>query len=198
MDLSVLQNIAIHVGCAHKNSRLFVNMRFTDSVSSPRSGAWGLGIGDWVTKKLNPDATKADLGRGMQAYFDEKKGWIFPGEDPVEELKSIAPPPTILNAALTEKKAYLNDPLSIMMAPPNHIPAALQGRSTRGRDAVLSMKLRGYPGMQNPMCPKLGVVDSDVFVTCSSLPASVAAPPQFAVFQPKLVDVLRKEELNKE
>jgi hypothetical protein len=32
----------------------------------------------------------ADMGEGMQAYFDEKnKVWVFPGEDPAEKAKPV-------------------------------------------------------------------------------------------------------------
>jgi len=35
-----------------------------------------------ITNKLHPDATIADLGKPMEAYYDEKtKRWILPGDD---------------------------------------------------------------------------------------------------------------------
>jgi len=35
---------------------------------------FNLGISDWLTKRLNPDATKVDdLGEEMKAYYDEKR-----------------------------------------------------------------------------------------------------------------------------
>jgi len=81
-----------------------------------------------VTKWLNPDATQADLGEGMQAYYDEdKKVWVFPGEDPADVAKPIGPPPTTPMADLSAAPApppapASNDPLAAMMAPPQRAP----------------------------------------------------------------------------
>mmetsp|Transcript_24937 Transcript_24937/g.32397 ORF Transcript_24937/g.32397 Transcript_24937/m.32397 type:complete len:205 (-) Transcript_24937:316-930(-) len=52
-------------------------------------------ITGWITKKMYPDATEADIGEEMQAYFDEKLGvWVFPGEeDKAAEVAAGPPPP---------------------------------------------------------------------------------------------------------
>ena len=71
---------------------------------------------------MNPDASIADPGLKMEAYYDEKaKRWIFPGEDPAEVAKPLAPPPTMPAAkktAETPVKADANDPLAALMSPP--------------------------------------------------------------------------------
>ena len=106
-----------------------------------------------MTKWLNPDATTADLGEGMQAYYDEKrKVWVFPGEDPEEKAKPIGPPPTATTAAESteESPKAPMDPLAAMMAPPQRAP------SFRRTSSILSQNERGgslasrYPSMMPP------------------------------------------------
>jgi hypothetical protein len=99
-------------------------------------GLFNLGLKDKVTKWLNPDATTADLGDKMEAYYDEKlKVWVFPGEDPVERAKPIGPPPVAVavvndkNDATTATTPTM-DPLAAMMAPPKRGPSALSRSRT--------------------------------------------------------------------
>lgn len=130
-------------------------------------GFFSFGIKSSVTKWLNPDATEADLGEGMQAYYDEdKKVWVFPGEDPAEVAKPIGPPPTTPMAAATEAPAPApapsNDPLAAMMAPPQRAPRVLSKKAKPGSMPPLPGTPKGAP------------------------------PPQFAVFAPKPDD--RKKE----
>jgi hypothetical protein len=106
---------------------------------------------------MNPDATTADMGGEMQAYYDDKnKVWVFPGEDPAEKAKPIGPPPMVStpmeNSAPQTAPPPSNDPLAAMMAPPRRGPRPTQMTPNR-------------PG----------------FGGGSPMPA---APPQFAVFQP--------------
>jgi hypothetical protein len=132
------------------------------------------GIRDSVTKWLNPDATKADLGEGMQAYYDEdKKVWVFPGEDPAEIAKPIGPPPTTpLGAAMSpnynmpsSEPREKNDPLAAMMAPPPRVPSSQKFKSPGAKPGAMMMY---PPGM---MPPTAGATNA-------------TAPPQFAVFAP--------------
>ena len=119
-------------------------------------GFFSFGIKSSVTKWLNPDATEADLGEKMQAYYDEdKKVWVFPGEDPAEVAKPIGPPPTTPMAAAASTPALSNDPLAAMMAPPQRAPRAL------GKKAM--------PGSMPPL---------------PGTPMG-APPPRFTVFAPK-------------
>ena len=68
----------------------------------------------------------ADMGGEMEAYYDKKlKRWIFPGDDPAEVAKPLAPPPIIPknpeNSGMpptTPASAAPLDPLAAMMAPP--------------------------------------------------------------------------------
>ena len=123
-----------------------------------------------MTKWLNPDATQADLGEGMQAYYDEKrKVWVFPGEDPDEKAKPVGPPPT---APIIEEDRAVScpapapaDPLAAMMAPPTRMPSRARSIGAGGRRAPIPGVMPGGP----PAVPL----------------ATSAAPPQFAVFQPK-------------
>lgn len=141
-----------------------------------------------MTKWLNPEATTADLGEGMQAYYDEKKKvWVFPGEDPAELAKPIAPPPTPkeLAASKPEEKPSAaekkDDPLAAMMAPPQRTPASFS-RSRGASGGMPPTTPRAlYPGMP------AGMAD-----TAPSGGAAAAAPPQFMVFKPKPVE--EKEE----
>jgi hypothetical protein len=141
-----------------------------------------------MTKWLNPDATTADLGEGMQAYYDEKlKIWVFPGEDPEEKAKPIGPPPTapIATEKIEESTKASNDPLAAMMAPPQ------RATSFRRASSILSQTEKGgplasrYPSMMPP-----GVAKSPGSV--SSL-AAAGPPPQFTVFKPAPVAKEEKE-----
>mmetsp|Transcript_15205 Transcript_15205/g.31354 ORF Transcript_15205/g.31354 Transcript_15205/m.31354 type:complete len:596 (-) Transcript_15205:105-1892(-) len=129
---------------------------------TPSSGGWLNGIKSYFTKKLNPDATTADLGGQMEAYFDEKAGrWIFPGDDPTEVPAALAPPPKTpvaekAESALAPTPAPSNDPLAMMMAPP---PSRLPGgKKAQARVAPV---------------PRAGAA-----MTGNTL------PPQFAMFKP--------------
>jgi hypothetical protein len=127
-----------------------------------------------VTKWLNPDATTADMGEGMQAYFDEKnKVWVFPGEDPAEKAKPVGPPPMVTTPAKPAPETASipsNDPLAAMMAPPRRGPSAVRARS-----------------MQIPTRPALGGGGSGG----GPMPG---APPQFAVFKPQPKPAKEEEE----
>jgi hypothetical protein len=123
------------------------------------------GIKEKMTKWLNPDATTADMGEGMQAYFDEtNKVWVFPGEDPAEKAKPVGPPPMVTTPAKAAPQTApvpSNDPLAAMMAPPPRGPSAVRARSMQS----------------TPNRPGFGGVGG-------AGPMPGAAPPQFAVFQP--------------
>ena len=134
---------------------------------STERGFFNFGIKSKVTKWLNPDAHEADLGEKMEAYYDnERKVWVFPGENPEEVAKPIGPPPTpqTVQVATPTPPAHTmsNDPLAAMMAPPPRAPAGLAGKA-RNAPATPGHRI---PGMIVP----------------GSAPA--AAPPTFAVFQP--------------
>ena len=123
-------------------------------------------------KWRNPDATIASgEGEEMKAYYDkERKVWVFPGEDPADNAKELAPPPTSVTATPQAKAApdpasTSNDPLAAMMAPPQRAPSALRSRS-----AGIPTPSRFAPGSA-PSAMAMG--------------SSNVATPQFAVFKPK-------------
>jgi hypothetical protein len=102
--------------------------------SAQRRGVLGR-FKDMMTKKLNPDATTADLGNSMEAYYDEdKKRWVFPGEDPAAEDPTAGPPPTTMelkeSKPAAEEKPEARDPLSSLMAPPTRVPRGLPVRKS--------------------------------------------------------------------
>lgn len=125
-----------------------------------------------MTKWLNPDATQADLGEGMQAYYDEKrKVWVFPGEDPDEKAKPIGPPPTTPMATTAQSVSApvpapaTTDPLAAMMAPPKRSPALGKSKSAGSPPSRLP------PGVPGTIMPPGGSASQPV--------------PQFAVFTPQ-------------
>jgi hypothetical protein len=116
------------------------------------------GIKDKVTKWLNPDATTADLGEGMDAYYDEKlKRWVFPGDNLEELAKPLGPPPT---APMTTPQSVSDDqnsgtveaidPLAAMMAPPQRGPSRSRGSAASIRPSPASMPILFPPGMAMP------------------------------------------------
>ena len=132
---------------------------------------------------MNPDATTADIGESMQAYFDEdKKVWVFPGEDPAEVAKPAPPPPISMNTEKKEeekpKPDMAKDPLAAMMAPPQRTPATLARTVRVGGKGVPPTPRSLYPGMPGmPTTPGM---------TQPGASGAAAPPtPQFVVFQPK-------------
>ncbi|KAL7540536.1 hypothetical protein ACHAXR_010196 [Thalassiosira sp. AJA248-18] len=149
-------------------------------VSEPVGAAPRSGGGGWFSKLLRrraddeSKATVADVGEEMQAYYDEKlKRWIFPGDDPAEVAKPLAPPPmnipkpkTTGEAAPATPAAASIDPLAALMAPPTR----------------LSSKKKGTPMMTSRYADPLASTGSSSKVPPS--PMMNQAPPTFAVFQP--------------
>jgi len=144
------------------------------SESEPKR-SWGLGgLRTRITKLLNPEATTADLGGSMEAYFDkEKKVWVFPGEDPNEVAKPIGPPPIVAkekeeHEEVKEKEETSSlDPLSAMMAPPPRSVSSIR-RPAPGLPSSNNM-----PGLLMPPG------------TATKTPMNGSnAPPTFMVFKP--------------
>lgn len=152
------------------------------SAPAPRSSGW-------FSKLLGRDSeskTKvADVGEEMQAYYDEKlKRWIFPGDDPAEVAKPLAPPPIIpkkTDAAPSTPAAPAPaasiDPLAALMAPPpsRGMSSKKKGTSSYGArryaDPLASMSSSSSMGKKVPPSPMMN--------------NQAAPPPTFAVFQPK-------------
>jgi hypothetical protein len=147
----------------------------------------GWSVRGWLTKKLNPDATEADVGDAMEAYYDDKlKRWIFPGDDPNEVAKPLAPPPTtpISSRSAPTPISNVNDPLSMMMAPPS--------RSTPKTDPLSN--LLAPPSRSTPSSALRGLninnagAVNNKGVNGNSINGSKSgqAPPQFVIFQPRM------------
>ena len=144
------------------------------------------GSAGWLSKLLGRDgeskATVADVGEEMQAYYDEKlKRWIFPGDDPAEVAKPLAPPPIIPKTPVTPAlsapaPAASNDPLAALMAPP---PS--RGLSTMKKGTSAASRYA------NPLASTGKRAGASSAGSTKIPPTSpmMAAPPTFAVFQPK-------------
>jgi hypothetical protein len=127
-----------------------------------------LGRGDTESK-----ATVADVGEEMQAYYDEKlKRWIFPGDDPTEVAKPLAPPPIIPTSSADSTATLIpttpapsssgnnDDPLAALMAPPpsRGIPSSMKQRTAAMTSTTTSTgggggvkKKTGTPPISSPM-----------------------------------------------
>ena len=108
--------------------------------------------------------------------------WIFPGDDPAEVAKPLAPPPIMPATAAEDGPATpavdaavpSNDPLAAMMAPPpsRALNSRKKGTPLAGRYADPLASMGGVSAASNKKM---------------MLPPSPMnrAPPTFAVFQPK-------------
>ena len=133
-----------------------------------------------MTKWLNPDATTADLGEGMQAYYDEKlKVWVFPGEDPAEKAKPIGPPPMTPAKKEDSKQEEAKseavatppaDPLAAMMAPPRRPPSSFR-------------RPGATPGAARPGAPPTFMMPPGASPAMGA--KTMQPPPQFKIFKPK-------------
>jgi len=153
---------------------------------APSSGSGLGGLKSWIIKKFNPDATECHLPENEeQPYYDkERKRWIFPGDDPDEVSKPLAPPPTITPKANEESAAIATpkentpkDPLAAMMAPPSRVPSAMKRSATVSK----STPSQYPPGMMVPP----GAGGPGGMLSPPAISGGAAAPPQFAVFTPK-------------
>ena len=160
-----------------------------DLISPPPSSksGWLSNLTGSIAKRLNPDATVADTGEEMQAYYDEKlKRWIFPDTDLDEVIKPLAPPPTALAAAspAPAPAPASNDQLAALMAPP---PAAIPGRPRPGMPTLAAGNNTrgGPPPIGGP--PPMGMAIPPVTPGFSGPAAAASTPPQFAVFTPQPV-----------
>jgi len=149
--------------------------------AAPSSASSGWSISKWMRKKMNPDAFEADTGLAMEAYYDDKlKRWIFPGEDPAEVSKPLAPPPTTpMMKEVKENRASKStpdDPLVSLMAPPT--------RPTPKADPLSSMMA---PPSRTPKGPPR---PTSAYTPMMAIPPARGTPsgmptPRFVIFQPK-------------
>ena len=100
------------------------------------------------------------------------KRWIFPGDDPVEVAKPLAPPPIMKSSdkapsTPAPSPAASNDPLAALMAPPSRATTARKGlppTMPRYADPLASMGNMSTPG--------------------AGIKKDAAPTPKFSVFQP--------------
>ena len=152
---------------------------------------------------MNPDAKIADTGEKMEAYYDKDlKRWIFPGDDPAEVAKPLAPPPIIPAKKTTEengvgmqtpsKPNVNNDPLSFLMAPPSRTPGSA---IEKGGDPIANLMAPprgGLPRSSHYSEPRVRSTSSRV--ASMNIPASARKPPgasdgkksapSYVIFQP--------------
>ena len=155
-----------------------------------------IGSSGWLSKLLGRDAESnkakvADVGEDMQAYYDEKlKRWIFPGDDPAEVAKPLAPPPIIpkttgndaAGATPTQAPApSSDDPLAALMAPPP---------MSRGRSPKKKVGNTPLAGRYADPLSSIGNVSSNKLPPASPM---MNQPPTFAVFKPKPAPVEQEE-----
>lgn len=135
----------------------------------------------------------------MEAYYDEKlKRWIFPGDDPQEVAKPLAPPPTTpivkeSQRGMTTPIPASNDPLAMLMAPPSRTtPKAdpLSNLMPPPSRSTPSSALRGPPRI-----PRSHNVPSPRTLSTAKAPGadSGSAPPYFVIFTPKPADETKEK-----
>ena len=104
------------------NEQALVFKKKSKGIKKQASGfsqGWSFGIKDRMTKWLNPDAIKADLGKDMQAFYDsDQKTWVFPGYSPEQVDKQPSCPPRTKIGLSPRKAVVPGSPLAAMMAPP--------------------------------------------------------------------------------
>jgi len=165
---------------------------------APGSGAFG-GVKSWLIKKLNPDAKECYLPETEeQPYYDEKaKRWIFPGDDPAEVCKPLAPPPTIPtteqdDASKPKEDTKPKDALSSMMAPPkSRIPG--KKRAIGGPPGGLGSPMMMGGMMSPPGGFPQGMMSPPGLVGTTTPKFATFTPPA-AVFTPKPATKIPEEE----
>lgn len=163
---------------------------------APSSG-WS--IGSKIAKYFNPEAVVCDPGEKMEAYYDEKlKRWIFPGDDPAEVAKPLAPPPVIpmnKNPVLSQTTPAKNnnDPLSSLMAPPaGRTPNHRIGQSSGGggdplKDLMAPPVARSHFSEPRVKAGASRAASMNIPASARKVPsASGSKPPapHFVIFQP--------------
>jgi hypothetical protein len=142
---------------------------------------------------MNPDANIANPGKKMEAYYDEKlKRWIFPGDDPAEVAKPLAPPPkmsAMKNKAPTDDSTTpaKDDPLGSLMAPPGRTPSRGIGAGGDPLSALMAPP-RARSHFSEPRVKAASRAASLNIPASARKPAtepgSKPAAPHFVIFQP--------------
>jgi len=147
-----------------------------------------------IARMINPDATVVTLesDEGKPVYDEKLKRWIFPGDDPAEVAKPLAPPPKgpIPSAGSSTPKPATksNDPLGNLMAPPPRRSTPASSSRSRYPDPMASMGVVSTPGTKNTTKAKMPPLSKKI----------VTAPPKFTVFKPQPSAERKKESSGEE
>jgi len=169
---------------------------------APNSGLFR-GMKSYLVKRFNPDAKYCELPDNEEKpYYDnDSKRWIFPGDDPTEVAKPLAPPPTIGKMPTEEVKSTeteddgIKDPFAAMMAAPvnrtlsakrrpggiggGRFPPGMMGGAGAGPPSMSSP-----PGMMGGGGGPSGMSSPPGMIGAGS-PPGMMMPAQFSVFAPK-------------
>mmetsp|Transcript_9010 Transcript_9010/g.21988 ORF Transcript_9010/g.21988 Transcript_9010/m.21988 type:complete len:309 (-) Transcript_9010:140-1066(-) len=164
---------------------------------APGSGAFS-GMKSWLIKKLNPDAKECHLPESEeQPYYDEKiKRWVFPGDDPTELAKPLAPPPTMSKkedeATKPQEPEKPKDAVMSMMAPP---PSRIPGKKTplRGMPGGMGSPMMMSGMMMPPGSGPQGMMSPPGFSGATPPKIGTFAAPKAAVFTPKPAAIISEE-----
>merc|ERR1712238_355617 len=156
---------------------------------APNSGLFR-GMKSYLVKRFNPDAKLCELPDNEEKpYYDnDSKRWIFPGDDPAEIAKPLAPPPTIGKMPTEEVKSNETkddgpkDPFAAMMAPPVNRGLSAKRRAGGGPPGMSSPPgmMGGGGGGGGPP----GMTSQPGMIGAGS-PPGMMMPAQFSVFAPK-------------
>lgn len=165
----------------------------TPPPSGSRSSSWLSDlVGNYFAKKMNPEAKDANLGKQLEAYYDEeKKRWVFPGETAAEEPVMPSAPPTGPLSGSTPSSSS-GGPPGAMGTPGTHsAPGSISGGPADPLAALMAppparahaalMKKDPLSAMMAPPPMRPGMVGQ----RGASMGAQRKPPrPQFAVFKP--------------
>jgi len=116
-------------------------------------------------------------------------GWIFPGDDPAEVAKPLAPPPAMGQIPTEEVKKDDNgpkDPLASMMAPPVSRGLSSKKRMMGGRGGGPPGMMSSPPGMMRGGGGPPGMM----------MASPAVFTPKAAVFTPKPAAAVTEDETN--
>jgi hypothetical protein len=167
------------------------------SKTPPPSGSkpgWLSGfVGNFIAKKMNPEAKVAKLGDQMEAYFDkEKKRWVFPGETAAEEPTMPSAPPIGPLPGSTPSSSSGGPPGAMGLPGTHSAPGSISGGPVDPLAALMAppparahaalMKKDPLSAMMAPPPMRPGMVGQ----RAASMGGAQRKPPrpQFAVFKP--------------
>ena len=157
----------------------------TTTSSSPSSNPLS-NIKSWFIHKLHPNATEADVGDAMQAYYcKEQKRWIFPNEDADDAnaaLRNLGPPPTKTSSMNKKNADTSSSPTDISSTP---VPSSSLtnhplNETTQGKEQVDALTALMAP----PSMPRTRSTKSNNNGNKRMNNNTGGTAPKFAVFAP--------------